>query len=333
LSNLLSTRSYYKPFDYPWAFDYYLEQQKMHWLPEEVPLHNDVSDWNAKLSKEEKNLLTQIFRFFTQGDKDVADGYHDKYIPVFALPELRMMMGAFANMESVHQHAYSLLLDTVGMDEVEYQAFHSFKEMQDKHSYTLQFDIVSDDEYQEDLEGAVSFERLRSIAKSIAVYSAFTEGLQLFSSFAILMNFQRFNKMKGMCTIVEWSIRDESLHVDGMLKLFRTFISENPWIWTDDFKKELYDIARKMVELEDHFIDLAFEQGGIEGLSADEVKQYIRYICDRRLLQLGLKPNFGVKDNPLEWLDWILNGVAHDNFFEKRSTEYSKVSLTGELWS
>ena len=93
-------------------------------------MHTDVSDWNHKLSTEEKHLLTQIFRFFTQGDVDVGKAYFDKYVPVFKLPELRMMMGAFANMESVHQHAYSLLLDTVGMPEAEYQAFHSFEEMQ-----------------------------------------------------------------------------------------------------------------------------------------------------------------------------------------------------------
>ena len=329
MSGIMATREFYKPFNYPRAFEYYNEQQKMHWLPEEVPLHTDVSDWNHKLSANEKNLLTQIFRFFTQGDVDVGKAYFDKYVPVFQLPELRMMMGAFANMESVHQHAYSLLLDTVGMPEAEYQAFHSFEEMQAKHNFIDQFKIIqdeSDDEF-------VSYDRLQSIAKSLAVYSGFTEGLQLFSSFAILMNFQRFNKMKGMTTIVEWSIRDESLHVEAMTWMFREFIKENPWVWTDDFKKELYSICREMVDLEDHFIDLAFEQGGIQGLTAEEVKQYIRYIADRRLLQLGLKPNYGVKENPLEWLDWILNGVSHDNFFEKRSTEYAKAgTLKGELW-
>ena len=331
MSGLMTDRDFYKPFSYPRAFEFYNEQQKMHWLPEEVPLHTDVSDWNHKLSTEEKHLLTQIFRFFTQGDVDVGKAYFDKYVPVFKLPELRMMMGAFANMESVHQHAYSLLLDTVGMPEAEYQAFHSFEEMQNKHNFINQFKIMEDVEGDEEF---VSYDRLQSIAKSLAVYSGFTEGLQLFSSFAILMNFQRFNKMKGMTTIVEWSIRDESLHVEAMTWLFREFIKENPWIWTDEFKKELYIICREMVDLEDHFIDLAFEQGGIEGLTAEEVKQYIRYIADRRLLQLGLKPNYGVKENPLEWLDWILNGVSHDNFFEKRSTEYAKAgTLKGELWS
>ena len=309
MSKLLSERQHYKPFDYEWAFEAYNEQQKMHWVPEEVPLHSDVTDWNNKITPEEKNLLTQIFRFFTQGDVDVAQGYYNNYIPLFKLPELRMMLGAFANMEGVHQHAYSLLLDTVGMREQEYQAFASFEEMRAKHEYVEQFDL-------EDTQDIIDQSNLKNIAKNIAVYSGFTEGLQLFSSFAILMNFQRFNKMKGMCTIVEWSIRDESLHVEYMTRLFREFIQEHPWIWTDEFKKELYDIGRKMVELEFHFIELAFEMGGIEGLEAEEVKEFVRYIADRRLLQLGLKPNYGVKENPLEWLDWVLNAQSHDNFFE-----------------
>ena len=145
MSGLMTDREFYKPFSYPRAFEFYNEQQKMHWLPEEVPLHTDVSDWNHKLSSNEKHLLTQIFRFFTQGDVDVGKAYFDKYVPVFKMPELRMMMGAFANMESVHQHAYSLLLDTVGMPEAEYQAFHSFEEMQNKHNFINQFKIMEDD--------------------------------------------------------------------------------------------------------------------------------------------------------------------------------------------
>ena len=317
---LTSPRLEYKPFEYPWAYEYYQQQNKMHWTPEEAPLSQDVSDWKLKLSEEEKNLLTQIFRFFTQGDADVARGYYENYMPIFRKPELRMMLGAFAAMEGTHQDAYSQLLDTVGMPETEYKAFVDYEEMYNKHTFVESFDLSRSPTAEE-------------IALNLAVYSAFTEGLQLFSSFAILMNFQRWNKMKGMCTIVEWSIRDESLHVEGMTHMFRTHIKENPDIWTDDFKKRIYETCRTMVDLEDKFIDLAFEQGGIEGLTAEEVKEFVRYIADRRLLQLGLKPNYKIKSNPLDWLDWILNGVSHDNFFEKRSTEYAKGNvLTGTLF-
>lgn len=318
--SLLEVRTNYKPLQYPWAFAAYEMQNQMHWLPAEVPLHDDIVDWQTKLTTEEKNLLTQIFRFFTQGDVDIAQGYLDKFIPVFKPPEVRMMLTAFAAMESTHVHAYSLLLDTIGMPETEYLAFTKYKEMAEKHDYFAGFGI----------------ENKTAVAKTLATYSAFGEGLQLFSSFVILLNFSRFNRMKGMSQIVTWSIRDESLHVESMIKLFRSFVAENPEIVTDEFKKEIYDIAREMVRLEDAFIDLAFEQGGIQGLTPEEVKNYIRYVADRRLISLGLRGNWKVKDNPLPWLDWVLNGVEHTNFFENRATEYAKGTLQGswaDVWA
>ena len=313
--SLLETRDYYKPFDHPWMFDYYSQQNQMHWFPEDVPLHNDVKDWQT-LDDNEKNLLTQIFRLFTQSDVDVSSGYVDRYMRIFKKPEARMMMGAFNNMESIHQHAYSLLLDTVGMPEIEYKAFADYEAMADKHEYVDAVRVSKGDK--------------GSIAKALAIYSAFTEGLQLFSSFIILLNFPRFGKMKGMGQIITYSIRDESLHVEAMTKLFREFIQENLDIWTDDFKKEIYQACRDMVGLEDRFLDLVFEMGDIDGLTKKEMQKYIRYIADRRLLQLGLKPNYDVKDNPLNWLDDVL-GVEHQNFFEGRATTYMKAGLRGDV--
>ena len=296
-------------------FDYYSQQNQMHWFPEDVPLHNDVKDWQT-LDNNEKNLLTQIFRLFTQSDVDVSSGYVDRYMRIFKKPEARMMMGAFNNMESIHQHAYSLLLDTVGMPEIEYKAFAEYEAMADKHEYVDAVRVTKGDK--------------GSIAKALAIYSAFTEGLQLFSSFIILLNFPRFGKMKGMGQIITYSIRDESLHVEAMTKLFREFIQDNLDIWTDDFKKEIYQACRDMVGLEDRFLDLVFEMGDIDGLTKKEMQKYIRYIADRRLLQLGLKPNYDVKDNPLNWLDDVL-GVEHQNFFEGRATTYMKAGLRGDV--
>ena len=313
--SLTGTRDYYKPFDHPWMFDYYVQQNQMHWFPEDVPLHTDVKDWQ-ELNESEKNLLTQIFRLFTQSDVDVSTGYVDRYMRIFKKPEARMMMGAFNNMESIHQHAYSLLLDTVGMPEIEYKAFSEYSVMLDKHEYINNIKVSPKDK--------------KSIAKALAVYSGFTEGLQLFSSFIILLNFPRFGRMKGMGQIITYSIRDESLHVEAMTKLFRDYIQENIELWTDDLKKEIYQACRDMVDLEDRFLNLVFEMGNIEGLTQAEMKQYIRYIADRRLLQLGLKPNYNVKDNHLTWLDDVL-GVEHQNFFEGRSTAYMKAGLRGDV--
>ena len=315
--SLFKERIYYKPFDYEWAFEAYNLQQKMHWLPSEVPLHEDVRDWNERLTTEEKNLINQILKFFTQGDVDIAQAYLDNYIPKFKPPEIRMMLSSFATAEANHAHAYSLLNDTIGTPELtNYKTFQEYKEMADKHDYLFKDKGTG-------VEG---------LPRDIACFSAFGEGLQLFASFVMLLNFQRYGRMKGMCQIVTWSIRDETHHVESMIKLFKTLVKENPKIWTEKFKKSIYQTARDMVELEDKFIDLAFEMGGIRGLKAEEVKEYIRYIADRRLLQLSLKPNYGVKHNPLGWLDWVLNGVEHANFFENRATEYNKGTITGSLW-
>ena len=211
-SGLLIGNPVYKPFRYPWCYDAWLTQQRIHWLPEEVPLGDDVRDWQKNLTQPEKNLLTQIFRFFTQADVEVSNCYIRHYMNVFKPTEVLMMMSSFASMETVHIAAYSHLLDTVGMPETEYSAFLKYKEMKDKYDYMQGFDVKSK----------------HDIAKTIAVFSAFTEGLQLFASFAILLNFPRQNKMKGMGQIVTWSVRDETLHCNSMIKLFRTFIDENP---------------------------------------------------------------------------------------------------------
>lgn len=311
--SLLDARTIYKPFQYPWAYDAWLTQQRIHWLPEEVPLGDDIKDWHNKLNAGEQNLLTQIFRFFTQADVEVNNCYMKHYSQVFKPTEIQMMLAAFSNIETIHISAYSYLLDTLGMPETEYQMFLQYKAMKDKYDYMQEWGTATKTD----------------VAKTLAVFGAFTEGLQLFASFAILLNFQRFNKMKGMGQIVTWSVRDESLHTNSIIKLFRTFVSENPEIWNDELEKDLYTACSTIVDHEDAFIDLAFEMGGVEGLEAYEVKQYIRYIADRRITQLGLQPVYKVDKNPLPWLEEMLNGVEHTNFFENRATEYSRAATQG----
>lgn len=310
---LLEERNYYKPFNYPWAFDAYKKQQQMHWMPDEVTLSDDIRDYNEKLTPENRELLDNIFRFFTQADVDVCCGYAKHYLPTFKQPEIRMMLASFAAMEAVHQEAYSLLLETLGKSEGIYQEFMDIQAMVEKHEYLSDF----------------SMKTKHDIAKTLAVYSGFTEGVQLFSSFAILLNFPRHNLMKGMGQIVTWSIRDETLHVENVSKLFRTFIQENPELWTDKLKYEIYCAAERVVELEDEFIDVCFAKAQIPDLTAKEVKEYIRYIADRRLLGLGLKAIFHSTTNPLPWVDMQVNAVEHTNFFENRATEYAKSSTQG----
>ncbi len=312
-SKLLQERHIYKPFLYPWCFEAWQTQQRIHWIPEEVPLAEDVRDWRKNLNPAEKHLITQIFRFFTQADVEVNNCYMKHYSRVFGPVEVQMMLAAFSNIETIHIAAYSYLLDTIGMPESEYSAFLEYKAMKDKFDY---------------LQNA-SMANRRDIAKTMAMFGAFTEGVALFASFAILMNFPRFNKMKGMGQIITWSVRDETLHCLSMIRLFKEFINENPDIWDDELRAEILETCKLTVEHEDAFIDLCFEMGDIEGLTADEIKQYIRYISDRRLQQLGMDAYYNVTKNPLPWMDEILNGAEHANFFESRATEYAKAATEG----
>ncbi len=312
-SPLLIPNPVYKPFRYPWAYEAWHTQQQLHWLPEEVPMADDVKDWKQKLTEAERNLLTQIFRFFTQADVEVNNCYMKNYARVFQPTEVQMMLAAFSNIETIHIAAYSYLLDTIGMPEIEYSAFLHYKEMKDKYDFMQGFNVDSPKE----------------LARTLAVFGGFTEGLQLFASFAMLMNFPRFNKMKGMGQIVTWSVRDETLHTLSMIRLFRTLVEEEKGILTPAFEEELRESCHAVVGHEDAFIDLAFEMGGIEGLTAADVKNYIRHIADRRLGQLGLQKIFDVPKNPLPWMDEIMNGVEHANFFEARATEYSRAATQG----
>jgi len=303
----------FKPFVYPWAVELTKQHEEAHWVEDEAELSEDVQDWKTKLSADEKEFITQILRLFTQSDVQVGQNYHEFLIPKIQNNEARNMLTSFAAREGVHQRAYALLNDTLGLPDDEFSSFVEIKEMADKLDFMANNNITTQ----------------TGLALALA-QSVFNEGMSLFSSFVMLLNFQRFGKMKGMGTIVEWSIRDESMHVQGNAKLFRAFCEEHPRIVNDELKSKIYEMAKNAVALEDRFIHLVFKNHEIQGLTEAEVKQYIRHIADRRLLQLGMKPKYRAKDNPLPWLDWILNGASHDNFFEKRVTEYSVNGMEGD---
>ena len=313
---LLEESKSYKPFSYPWAVEYAIKSEKAHWGEWEAKLQDDVAQWNnGKLTDAERNHITQILRLFTQSDVQVGTNYLESYIPKFKNNEIRAMLTSFANREFVHQRSYALLNDTLGLPESEFSAFAAVKEMSGKLEFMSDIDVGSQS----------------GLCKAVA-RSVINEGMSLFSAFVMLLNYQRYGKMRGMCEIVEWSIRDESMHCEGMVRLFRTFCEEHPRIVTDAFKSDIYQMVRNAVSLEDAVIDLAYEMGNLEGLSSEEVKSYIRYIADRRLIQLGLKGNYGVKENPLPWVDWIIAGDSHKNFFEGVVTDYNAAGISGDDW-
>lgn len=325
---LLEKRHTYKPFKYPFAYEAWEQHERIHWMGSEVPLGEDVNDWRNKLSTSQKEFLTQLFRFFTTADVCVAEAYNSKFLPLFCgNPEVAMMMDSFAAREAVHVQAYSLLVDTVGMPETEYGTFLQYKAMKDKYDFLENVDISNN----------------FNIAKSLAIYSGFTEGVQLFASFAMLIHFERMGLMKGMANIVRWSLRDEGCHADNMLSLYNVFKREyiDP-VELPLLESQILSVADVMVDLEDKFIDLAFgvlsEEDlnsnlpeGEERLCKDKLKMYTRHMTDHRLKQMGIKPIYGIDKTPLPWLDRLLLAPEHTNFFEARPTEYSKGGLKGSI--
>lgn len=312
---LFEERIAFKPFEFPWAYQAWEIQHNSHWLPKEVPMADDVQDWKTKLTPNEKNLVTHIFRLFTQSDVEVSKSYHSIYMPRFKPIELQMMLTAFQDMETIHMVAYSHLLDTLGLPEVEYNKFLEYQAMKDKWETWQNYMNPETDE---------------ELALSMAAFGGFTEGAQLFASFAMLLNFPRHNKMKGMGQIITWSVRDETLHCESVIKLFHALLAEKPHLNTPRLRELIEAHAVQVVEQEDRFIDLAFEMGDQQNLTKEDMKQYMRFICDRRLIQLGYKGIFKVKENPLGWMDEMLNAVEHVNFFEQRGTEYAKAATDGE---
>jgi len=299
----------YKPLQYQFAEDYRKLSENSHWIAEEADLTNDVENYK-KASKEEKDFLKNILSIFTQSDFNVANGY----LPLLNSiknNEVRGMLTSFMAREFIHQEAYAHLNESLGFPDSYYTDFLKHKETLEKNTY------MQDTIFKSNFG--------LSLAKGILL-----EGISLFGSFIMLKNFEREGKYLGVCQINDWSLKDETVHVEGNAMLFRTWCNENKGEVNDTFKRHIYSTAREIVELEKAFIDFAFGTYAPYKLSKDEVKTYIEYIADRRLTQLGLKPNYNITSNPLPWFDEVTNGSSLQNFFEGKVTEYSVVGLSGE---
>lgn len=311
---LTKPREVYKPFEYNRAYEYFEKQQNAHWLPSEVAMSKDISDWKGKLTNSERLVIGQILKSFTQTEISVNEYWSTRISKWFPKPEIAMMASAFGAMESIHIVGYSYLNDSLGLDD--YSAF-----LQDETA-VAKLDALKQ----------VKGKSKRDIARSLAIFSGFTEGVNLFSSFAILMNFSRFNLLEGVETIVSWSVRDESLHSEAGCWLFRTFIEENPDIWDDELKKEIYDAARLSVKLEDDFIENAFSLGEIRGLDPSDLKNFIRMRANAKLHDLGLKTNWKNIDQEslkkMAWFDELSGGTKLTDFFSSRVTDYAKCEFT-----
>jgi ribonucleoside-diphosphate reductase beta chain len=291
------------------------KHERAHWLPAEADMGQDVTQWkDGTINNQQKAFIKMVLRLFTQADTNVCAGYVEKLLPIFKNADARMTLLSFANREVTHMLGYKRLNDTLGYDSLEFMSeFLSFQEMKDKHDFMIEAaDLRSN-------KGKAEY-----LGKQVLM-----EGVNLFASFAMLLNFSQLGILAGMVSVNKWSIIDESLHVEGLSELFRIFVDENPSVITEEFKRTMYDTARKVVKMEDDFIDLCYTMWEPDKLTKEDLKNYVRYVCDYRMRQLGFKRQFGIEKNPLPFIDEV-TGETFGNFFEATITSYSKDSLVGE---
>jgi len=309
---LFDERIAYKPFEYP---EYYtegwLKQAQAFWLHTEIPMSGDVKDWNEKLNDKEKNLVGNILLGFAQTECAVSDYWTQKVVGWFPKHEIQQMAMMFGSQETIHAVAYSYLNETLGLED--YEAFLHEPATAERFDNLVAYDGSN----------AVG------IGKSLAVFSAFAEGVSLYSAFAVLYSFQLRNLLKGIGQQMKWSVRDESLHSKMGCKLFRDMCSENNQL-LNLCQEDIVKAAETMVALETKYIKKMFEMGDIEGISANDLTHFIKKRANEKLVELGynnLGNHFTYDKDAAANLDWfyhLTGGVTHTDFFAIRPTDYSK---------
>jgi ribonucleoside-diphosphate reductase beta chain len=311
---LFTPRVAYKPFEYPIYYtEGWLKQAQAFWLHTEIPMSGDVKDWKEKLTPEEKNLVGNILLGFAQTECAVSDYWTQKVVGWFPKHEIQQMAMMFGSQETIHAVAYSYLNETLGLEN--FEAF------------------LQDEATMERFDNLVAYEgkELKGIATSLAIFSAFAEGVSLYSAFAVLYSFQLRNLLKGIGQQMKWSVRDESLHSKMGCQLFRHMCEENPSL-LNECREDIIEAAKSMLNAEEKYIDKMFEQGDIENLKAYNLKQFIRKRLNEKLQELGyidLGSYFPFDEEGSANLDWFYNltgGHTHTDFFAVRPTDYSKAN-------
>ena len=315
----------YRPFNYPWAMDMAVEHNiALYWDTHQLDLSSDLPQFHNEGGLEtanvshasNKNMLEKMLSLFTQ--MDVAAGsLYRVLMPHVKNNEISNMWMAFSNREGAHQRAYALGVEEFGFPESTWSEFMEYDEMFKK------IDLMTN-LHSRDLTNKLDFSK--TVAQLLLA-----EGICLFGAFACMLNLKRFGLLLGFNLVNEWSLRDEQKHVEGNMRVLaevRKELSSGENLELDMFIK---DLVEQFILAEDNFIDTVFEMGPQEGMTAQDMKNYIRYLGDLRLKQLKLPTTYGVEENPLEWMDWILTGKKHGNFFEKKVTDYDHSGLVGEI--
>ena len=315
MRDITKERVVYKPFEYPEAHDYWMKQQQAHWLHTEVPMMSDVTDLKQNFTDNEKNIIGSILKGFAQTETVVNDYWSGLVTKWFRKPEIIKMAVTFGAFQTIHADAYSLLNEELGLDD-----FSEFLEDE-----TTMAKIENLMNVRDNMDGTPDWTER---AKSLAIFSAFTEGVNLFSSFAVLLSFKLRNLLKGVGQIVEWSIRDESLHSNAGCWVFRQLIKEKPELNTPELKEDIRQAALLSLKLELDFIDKVYEMGDLEGCTKYDLVSFIKHRTNTKMADLGYDPVVNDIDmdaiQRMKWFDSLSAGKQHTDFFANRVTNYSK---------
>jgi ribonucleoside-diphosphate reductase beta chain len=333
MSKLFTERIPFKPFEFPIYYtEGWLKQAQAFWLHTEIPMQGDIKDWNETLTESEKNLVGNILLGFAQTECAVSDYWTNMVTQWFPKHEIRQMAMMFGSQETIHAIAYSYLNETLGLDD--FEAFLHEPAIAEKFELLTK---TTSDWTHEDL--ATNPIARKEVGRSLAIFSAFSEGVSLYSSFAVLYSFQMRNKLKGIGQQMKWSVRDESLHSRMGCQLFRHMCDEFPEL-LEDAKVSIYEAAKLIMELEHRFIDKIYEQGDLENMKKDDLKHFIIKRINEKLAELGYNPIPGGDDyfefnkkkaSELDWFYHLTGGLTHTDFFAMRPTDYSKAG-EGENW-
>lgn len=308
------------PFKYEWAWQKYLDACANHWMPQEINMSRDIALWKNPngLTEDERMIIKRNLGFFSTADSLVANNLVLAIYRHITNPECRQYLLRQAFDEAVHTHAYQYVIESLGLDEGE--IFNMYREVpviHDKDAFELQFtQELSDPNF-----NTGTPETDRRFLRNLIGYYVIMEGLFFYVGFVQMLSFGRQNKMTGASEEFQYILRDESMHLNFGIDLINQIKAENPHLWTADFQSEIVDLIKQAVELELRYAQDTMPRG-VLGLNQNMFYDYLRFIANRRLNQIGLPELYAGAQNPFPWMSEMLDLRKEKNFFETRVIDY-----------
>ena len=310
------------PLKYQWAYELYRNMKANHWEPEDIPMAKDIEQWRGNdLSDVERWIIRMGIGYFSAAEGIVGDNIQHVVRELVTAPELKLVLGRHAHEENIHADSLLYMISSLGINPHECEAM-----FEDVPTILRKNEFVSrvSRELRRDMDLTQLSEK-QALARNIFVFGQCMEGTQFYGLFGMILSLYRQNKFPGIGQMFRYTLRDESNHIELLRNLLVELIRENPDVWTAEFQQELVSLMKEAVQLEKEFINDCLPVNAV-GLSSEEFAEYIDYIADRRLENVGLPLlNEGVK-NPFPWLAEMMDIKKEQNFFEGRVTEYQKAS-------